>query len=227
MMVLAAAFVLAQGLQWLRARRVPARAGLQVALLLAVLVGGRHALYRIAFAPHSDQADIVLDRIQASSVEIRSAPITPHSLSGFRASRREETQRLGRPVQTLILPAARLDSWLDVALFLPQGFFFAAFMPLPGLYPLDGNPGRVGAAVENVAALALALIGLWGAATARKDGARWTLLFSFSGLSLLSAVTEIDLGSAARHKLQYLPLLFLFAAAALPGLRERLLRTRT
>ncbi|HBL16185.1 MAG TPA: hypothetical protein DD417_05335 [Elusimicrobia bacterium] len=224
MMVLAAAFALAQGLQWLRTRRVPTRAGLQVALFLAVMIGGRQAVFQLAFAPHSGQSDAVLDRIQASSVEIRSTPITPHSLSEFRNSRQEETARLGRTVQTLILPEAKLDSWLDIALFLPRGFFYAAFMPLPGLYPIDGNLGRLGAAVENAAALLLALLGLWGAVAVRKSSSHWVVLFSFCGLAGLSALVEIDLGSAARHKLQYLPLLFLFAAAALPRLRDRCLR---
>src|SRR5262249_42568801 len=41
-----------------------------------------------------------------------------------------------RDIGTQLFHGQQLDSWLDVALFIPKSAFYVLFMPLPGLYPL-------------------------------------------------------------------------------------------
>ncbi|MFA6317284.1 MAG: glycosyltransferase family 4 protein [Elusimicrobiota bacterium] len=117
----------------------------------------------------------------------------------------------GRRIGTQLFYGVEFRTWGDVAVFLPKGAFYALFMPLPGLYPLEGNPGRILASFENLAILLLALAGLGAAAAGPKTPGRLLLLGFFCVMSAGSALLEFDLGSAARHKLAFLPMLFPFA----------------
>ena len=195
----------------LSARRLPrTNAASAAAALLAAL-----ALYPfLSSAPADDSAGAM------------SAPAVPsgyarawsaESLSGFRRSRLAADRvwaetRANREIGTQLYPDAEFKTWLDVLLYLPKGAFAVLFMPLPGLYPLEGKPGRWAAAGENVVLLALAGLGLAGAARGAKTPARLSLLAFFAAMTAGAALLEFDLGSAGRHKLLYLPMLFPFAA---------------
>lgn len=142
---------------------------------------------------------------------------TPEGLTRFRGARLDfdriyAEKTAHREIATQIFPDARFESWLDVALFVPKGAFYAALMPLPGLYPMDGKVGRILASLENVALLALLLLAAAGAARGPLGGPRLALLLAFLGLAAVSGLFDFDLGSAGRHKLLYLPLVFPFAA---------------
>ncbi len=143
-------------------------------------------------------------------------PTSPRGLSEFRRIRQESDmgwaqRHMQRDISSQIFPDARFRTWADVALFVPKGAFYALFMPLPGLYPMDGKVGRMLAAAENLLLLALALLGAAGALHGPKTPARVLLLLFFALMTGGSALLEFDLGSAGRHKLLFLPMLFPFA----------------
>lgn len=149
-------------------------------------------------------------------------PTSPEGISRFRSSRQQADRkwaasRMDREIGTQIYPEQEFRSWLDVALYIPKGAFTALFMPLPGLYPMEGKLGRWASAGENVILLLLAVLGLLGAARGPKTPARLVPLGFFLAMTAGAALLEFDLGSAGRHKLLYLPMLFPFAA-------ERMLR---
>ncbi len=151
------------------------------------------------------------------------SPWTPAGIGRRRAasqySDRAYAVGMGREVGTQIEPDARLETWLDLGLFLPRAAFQVLFMPLPGLYPMDGKLGRWLAAGENVALLLLAAIALPGLLRTRHGPPSAAVLAFFLIMLAGSALLEFDLGSSSRHKLLYLPMLFPFAA-------EELLRRR-
>lgn len=144
-------------------------------------------------------------------------PTSPRALTEFRRLRQSsdrwwaQSQR-HREIGTQLFPDARFETWLDVAAFLPKSAFYVLFMPLPGLYPMDGKVGRLLAAAENLVLLAIAALGVAGAVRGPKTPARLSLLAFFAVMTAGSALLEFDLGSAGRHKLLYLPMLFPFAA---------------
>lgn len=144
-------------------------------------------------------------------------PTTPEGISRFRSSRQAADRlwaetKADRKIGTQIYPDASFKTWLDVLLYLPKGAFTVLFMPLPGLYPMDGKIGRWAAAGENSALLLIALLALAGFARVPKTPARLALLAFFAAMTVGAALLEFDLGSAGRHKLLYLPMLFPFAA---------------
>ncbi|MBI5625072.1 MAG: glycosyltransferase family 4 protein [Elusimicrobia bacterium] len=139
-------------------------------------------------------------------------------LSDLRRSRQLSDQAWaqiykGRRIGTQLFYGVEFHDWLDVAAFLPKGAFYALFMPLPGLYPLEGNPGRILASLENLVLLALACAGAAAFLTGPKTPARILLMSFFLIMTTGSALLEFDLGSASRHKLTYLPMLLAFAAS--------------
>lgn len=143
-------------------------------------------------------------------------PLSPAGLSEFRrlrqaADRYWALHNADREIGTQIFPEARFQSWLDVLTFLPKASFHVLFMPLPGLYPMDGKIGRVLAGAENLVLFALALLGALGALRGPRTPARAALLVLFAAMTAGSALLEFDLGSAGRHKLLYVPMLFPFA----------------
>lgn len=139
-----------------------------------------------------------------------------HRIQRFRDSRQYWSQRhalatQGRRIETQILPGARLDGWGDLLLFIPRSAFQALFMPLPGLYELGGKLGRRLSAVENLGLLALFALAL--IRLARDAWPREALVPAglFIVLAAVSGPFEFDLGSAMRHKPEFLPFILLFA----------------
>ena len=145
------------------------------------------------------------------------APTSPRAISEFRRLRqkidRDVAVKLSaREIATQLFPDARFETWFDVLAFLPKASFYVAFMPLPGLYPIDGKLGRAAASFENLLLLALAGLAAAGALRGPRTPARLAMLLFFAMMTAGSALLEFDLGSAGRHKLLYLPMLFPFAA---------------
>ncbi len=152
------------------------------------------------------------------------SPLSPRRLSETRRIRQVSDQAWahlykGRRIGTQLFYGVEFNTWWDVAAFLPKGMFYALFMPLPGLYPLEGSLGRFIASLENVALLGLACLGLAGALRGAWTPERLLILGVFSAMAVGSGLLEFDLGSATRHRILYLPLLFPFAS--LPVARRR------
>lgn len=150
------------------------------------------------------------------SWDARSRPTSPAGLTAFRRSQMEVDRdwaqaNRGRQISTQLFPDTSFTTWWDVAVFLPKGAFYALFMPLPGLYPMEGKLGRMMAGLENLLLLALAGFGLWGILRGPKTPERAVMVLFFAGMTFGAALLEPDLGSAMRHKLLYLPMLFPFA----------------
>jgi hypothetical protein len=144
-------------------------------------------------------------------------PTSPAGISRFRdvrqaADRQWAATEAGRTIGTQIYPGEVFKTWLDVALYLPKGALTVLFMPLPGLYPMDGKPARWAAAAENAALLVAACLALAGLARGRKTPERLALVAFFTAMTAGAALLEFDLGSAGRHKLLYCPMMFPFAA---------------
>ncbi|OLD95659.1 MAG: hypothetical protein AUI36_46090 [Cyanobacteria bacterium 13_1_40CM_2_61_4] len=120
-------------------------------------------------------------------------------------------------------PPRPLTSVGSVVTFLPLGLFTALFRPLPGEVP---NPFGVMAGVENVALL---LFAAFAALRARLRDFRdpvvlWAVAVLGAWGSLYAFLSYSNLGSAARFKLQILPvllLLLLYLARGRPAHRAR------
>lgn len=199
-----------------------------LALAAVVLAGGlyrpvaRAALQRwlpaaLQVRAHAEEEFDVLARpVPVELQQWADRPSWTARLQALRDSRHYWSQRhsekvAGRRIETQILPGYRFDGVGDVLLFLPRAAFHALFMPLPGLYPLDGKPGRWLAAFENAALLALALAALWQLAWRVWPPEALVPLALFLALLSAYAFFEYDLGSATRHKPEYLPFLLMFA----------------
>lgn len=155
--------------------------------------------------------------IDHADVGVTHSPTSPQGLSEFRRSRQYSDRRWAelfrqREIGTQLFPDARFRTWLDVLVFIPKSSFYVLFMPLPGLYPIDGKIGRMLAAIQNLVLLAVAILGVVGALRGPRTPARAALLLFFLAMTAGCALLEFDLGSAERHKLLYLPMLFPFAA---------------
>jgi hypothetical protein len=196
---------------------------LAAALILTMVVfqtTSRKLLYSIQPPPPQTNTSVLDASLLPTVVDPGrpTAPIyTPQGLSEFRRYRhyhenRWATYKTGRDVKTQVLSDVEFDSWLDVALFLPKGVFYALFMPLPGLYPLEGKLGRILAAGENL----MLLVFLTGCLPALHRWRQWHqaggLLVFFLINALAYGIFEFDLGSATRHRLQYFPAILPFAA---------------
>ena len=143
-------------------------------------------------------------------------PYSPRGLSEFRRWRlrydRENSLLFyKREISTQLFPDERMESWLEVLLFIPKASFHVLFMPLPGLYPLEGKLGRILASLENLGLLAIFVLALISAVRCDLEPRRLGLLLFFALTTAASALLEFDLGGAGRHKLMYLPMLFPFA----------------
>lgn len=143
-------------------------------------------------------------------------PFSPSGLTRFRRIRQAADRdwadfHYHREIGSQIFPDAEFKSWLDVLLFIPKGAFYALFMPLPGAYPTDGKIGRILASGENVLLLTLAILALVGIARTRWRPEHWVLFLILASMTVGTALLEFDLGSAGRHKLLFLALLFPFA----------------
>lgn len=226
-LLIAAVAALGLGAVWNALRRKKERAAawtLTVAVLAAPLI--YQAVSRLTFdrllpatrsAPNTENV-VVPVAVDASGARLH--PYSPAAIENFRrlrqsADRNYSRLTAGRQIQTQLFPDARFAGWLDVAEFIPQSAFYVLFMPLPGLYPMDGKLGRLLAAAENVVLLALAVLGVMDLARGPKTPARAAAVLFLVFMAAGSALLELDLGSAARHKLLYLPLIFPFAAEEL------------
>lgn len=194
------------------ARRLPMFATRRV--LAAVLVLGVAGLFG---------AGSLVDRgAQVVPQEFASMRDFPAALTEFRVMRqRRENADGGRVVESHLFKDARFKDWGDVAAFVPKAGFYAAFMPLPGLFPLQGKLGRVLSAAENtlwLLAAALALLA-WKRRGLRSED---VFIAAYLGIScVVWGLFDLDLGAASRHKLQYMPLLLIYAASFLPDSRRR------
>ncbi|PCI39770.1 MAG: hypothetical protein COB53_02555 [Elusimicrobia bacterium] len=128
-----------------------------------------------------------------------------------RASQQWSKYHTSRRVETQIFPGQKFDHWGDVAAFAPKSTFYALFMPLPGLYPINGKLSRALSAFENTVLLVIFLLAMAGFVQAPKPAGKTTLIMFFFLISISSGLFEFDLGSATRHKLHYFPFLFPFA----------------
>ena len=142
----------------------------------------------------------------------------PEELAAYRKLQQfRDYDATRREIGTSLFPGMTLRSWSELAAFIPRGAVYTTLMPLPGLYPVGRNKGRIAAAGENVAWLAVLLIGALAALYDwRRLGRRGVGLIVFIAFSMaLGGLFDLDLGASARHKLHFLPLFLVFAAAAL------------
>ena len=144
-------------------------------------------------------------------------PMSPEGLSAFRLQRQESDREyaavnMEREIGTQLFPDLEFRSWTDVVAYFPKGAFYVLFMPLPGLYPMGGKLGRIAASAENLLLLTLACFAAAGFLRGARTAGRAALMLYFVAMTAGAALLEFDLGSAGRHKLLYLPMLFPFAA---------------
>jgi hypothetical protein len=142
---------------------------------------------------------------------------SPAWITNLRKARQERDdqyslRKFDREVASQIFRGVEFRTWLDVAAFLPKAAFTVLFMPLPGLYPIEGSLGRTLACAENLAVLAACLLAFLGVWRQGRSPERSALAAFFLIVWMASALTEVDLGSATRHRLLYLPFLLPFAA---------------
>lgn len=217
-MILAAASLAAAAAAALLRGRGPRRAA-ALALAACLTAPVLHRLARRAFldVPVAAPETPLLPAAGPADGGATLSPFSPRGITEARRARQysdrlyAESQN-DREIGTQLFPEARMDSWPDVLLFAPKAAFHVLFMPLPGLYPLDGKPGRVLAALENLCLLAMCAAGAAAAARGGFDPRRAGLLLFFAAMTAASSLLESDLGSAGRHKLMYLPMLLPFAA---------------
>ncbi|MFH2202050.1 MAG: hypothetical protein ABIJ96_02945, partial [Elusimicrobiota bacterium] len=154
-------------------------------------------------------------------------PFSPEGLTQFRKIRHSEDQKWaarfsGRRIHTQVFPDAEFHSWWDVARYLPRGTLYALFMPLPGFFPLEGKLGRRLAALENTGLLAAFLLAAaYWVKTPSVKPAPLALAAFFCLTALCYGLFEYDLGGATRHRPQYFPCLFIFAASFLHQIYAR------
>ena len=197
-------------------------AALVLAVCLAAPLLYKAALARLLLGPIKPSVDgsvsesVLVPAISDSADGRVYRPLSPRGITEFRRLRqysdRLYAKGLGREIGTQLFPDERMDTWFDVLLFVPKASFHALFMPLPGLYPMDAKPGRMLAAAENLVLLLLFALSLAAALRGVFEPRRLGILLFFAVMTAGSSLLEFDLGSAGRHKLMYLPMLFPFAA---------------
>jgi 4-amino-4-deoxy-L-arabinose transferase-like glycosyltransferase len=177
---------------------------------------GEESEYTLAVARYNRPALLPETAVDGKGTVI-SRPSSPANLSAFRRAR-QETDRIwalangNREIGTQIFPDVEFHSWFDLLSYLPKAAFYVLFMPLPGLYPTEGKLGRIAASVENLVLLALTCFAITGIVRGPRTSGRAAVVLFFAAMATGAALLEFDLGSAGRHKLLYLPMLFPFAA---------------
>ena len=192
---------------------------ISVALALAALRGRRvHALAILGAVAASLLLYTWASRRAGADPDYQLQSLaSPSGITDFRKAHQYDDRRKAlalsnREISTQIFPGAEFKTWRDVAFYLPKGAFYVLFMPLPGLYPMDGKIGRFAASGENLVLLLVAALAAVGIVRGPKTPMRLGLLVFFAAMTAGAALLEFDLGSAGRHKLLYLPMLFPFAA---------------
>lgn len=213
---------------WGRDRRVIAAGLLWTSAALAAYRPAARLVFERLLAPApevqaqaADEATLLPRYHTPSGGRKTLLPVSPAAIQEFRDYRHfwdqhHSVSTAGRRIETQIYPGYELRTWSDLLRFLPRSAFAVSFMPLPGLYPLEGRLGRWLAAVENVALLALFVAAAFQFATRRRPPEWWLPAMLFAAFTGASALFEYDLGSAARHKLEYMPLALVFAFRAGP-----------
>lgn len=119
-----------------------------------------------------------------------------------------------REIGTVLFPDVDLSNWRGLAGSLPRMMFYVLYMPLPGLYPLEGKLGRIAAAAENVVLLVITIVAVpWMLRGVRDPVIRYLLIVA-AGFAVAYALVEPDLGSAMRHKPQYMSVIVLLSGPA-------------
>lgn len=120
------------------------------------------------------------------------------------------------PPNTILFPDWVPSSFFDVILMELKLIFYILFMPLPFLYPIDGSTGRLFMCSENLLFLTAFLFAVAGFVFSLRDRvSRQSAIFLGAYLASIIAIYAFfapDLGSAARYKLQYLPIMSIFTA---------------
>ena len=170
-----------------------------------------------ASIPGATSENVLIPRIVNVNSGETYRPLSPRGITEYRYWRQyyDRTNAhdwTGREIGSQLFPDEKMSSWVDVLLFIPKVSFYAMFMPLPGLYPLDGKAGRILASAENTVLLLICMLALAAITRDGLDPRRLALLLFFAAMAAVSSMLEFDLGSAGRHKLMYLPMLFPFAA---------------
>lgn len=233
MLVAAAAGAAGAVWDWIRTRRV--RMGVAASMAAAVLapamfvpvskfVSTRWLAIPAALDPRLEP-QIIPVTYNSSTTEAY-LPMSPSGITMFRTIHQNADEGwarlyMSRTIGTQLFPGTVFKTWADLAAFVPKSAFYVLFMPLPGVYPMDHKLGRMLAGAENVLLLALAVLGAVGFARGRFTAPRVALACFFLMMAIGSALLEFDLGSAGRHKLLYLPMLFPFAAEELLRLLGR------
>ena len=198
-------------------------AALLAALLFAVVLSSGRRLQALAAVGVVAAALTLYTWMsrRADAYESQLIPaVSPTGLDVYRKAQvrvgHEMARNLGkRELGTSLYPETEFKNWGDVLAYLPKASFTVLFMPLPILYPMDGKIGRIAASGENLLLLLITALAVVGITRGPKTPARLGLLVFFAVLTVGAALFEIDLGSAGRHKLLYLPMLFPFAAEEL------------
>lgn len=194
------------------------------ALILSALLGGllydlsHRALRPFMHATKEKTSTLILPVEAGERPDVEVRPNSARGISEYRQIRMRGSRiwsrvSSNREIETEFFPEARFETWLDIALFLPKASFYELFMPLPGLYPLAGKPGRILAAAENTVVLLLFCVAVAGFLRERRRPGSWVLAAFAVSLVPASALFEFDLGSASRHRLQPLAAILPFAAA--------------
>jgi hypothetical protein len=217
------ALIVAASAAWLSERRRAILLLIFCLLLPAAHKASVHVLFE-RLMPFTDgvpldaalRGEILPDFIDQNSGHSRVVPWTPRGLAAYRRYRHRQDQiwsmnQTGRRIETQIYPDYPLDDWLDLAIFLPKAALYSSFMPLPGLYPLEGKLTRLVAALENAALVVVALLFSASLIRFRFEPERAFLASFFLLCAIGAAPLEFDLGSAARHKILIFPLLIPFA----------------
>jgi len=114
------------------------------------------------------------------------------------------------------LTDARYTSWPDLLTFLPLGAVYVLFAPFPWAAE---NAAQLGSALENSLLCLLVAAGLPRARNVwllvRERAGAFVGLVALLGVGFL-ALVEGNLGTAYRHKVQFLPLLLILAGAGWP-----------
>jgi len=87
-------------------------------------------------------------------------------------------------------------------------------MPLPGIYPIN-NLGKILASGENIFLLIISIVSIIGVVTLKKDIRHCFLIMALMLFIGIHSISDVDLGAATRHKIQYFPIIFMFAARIL------------
>lgn len=229
LLILTPAMALACALETARRRKAALSTALYLAASLAALAlyapASRFLVSRWTGATDTRSRGLAT-HIVPVGWDAKTRPTSPRGLTEFRRSQLQVDRdwardNRGRDIATQLFADEVFESWLDVAAFLPKGVFHALFMPLPGLYPMEGRLGRLMAGLENMILLALAVLAGMGVSRGPATSGRAFLLLIFAGMAVSAGLLEPDLGSAARHKLLYLPMLFPFAAEEILRLRRK------